>query len=235
MQKYDKRCKVCNSAFKSRIESLALQGMNPQQIYEYLQSIQDPNEKLIVQRENIAPSSIRRHLDNHFDRSEIGRIHDAEVDDKLKKSRKSLQDGTLIVIDKINSLSHLIDASLIKMEKLDSDSTIKNKDKYTISVQYANSIKGLIESLSKLTDGIQNDSIIDVNFFTTEISEFADIVIASIREVDKQLNLNGELEYLFGEEFQKRYTTYRKTQVAIMNGEAPKRKPNLACEFNDGM
>ena len=84
MPKYDKRCKVCNSAFKSRIESLALQGMNPQQIYEYLQSIQDPNEKLIVQRENIAPSSIRRHLDNHFDRSEIGRIHDAEVDDKLK-------------------------------------------------------------------------------------------------------------------------------------------------------
>ena len=235
MPKYDKRCKVCNSAFKSRIESLALQGMNPQQIYEYLQSIQDPNEKLIVQRENIAPSSIRRHLDNHFDRSEIGRIHDAEVDDKLKKSRKSLQDGTLIVIDKINSLSHLIDASLIKMEKLDSDSTIKNKDKYTISVQYANTIKGLIESLSKLTDSIQNDSIIDVNFFTTEISEFADIVIASIREVDKQLNLNGELEYLFGEEFQKRYTTYRKTQVAIMNGEAPKRKPNLACEFNDGM
>ena len=49
MPKYDKRCKVCNSAFKSRIESLALQGMNPQQIYEYLQSIQDPNEKLIVQ------------------------------------------------------------------------------------------------------------------------------------------------------------------------------------------
>lgn len=232
---YDQRCKCCNSAFKDRIHNLSLQGLNPQQIYNYLQNLQDPNEKLIVQKEDIKPSSIRRHIDNHFDRQEISQIHEAEVEDRLEKSRKSLQDGTSIIIDKVNSLSHLIDISLIKMEKLETDATVKNKDKYTISVQYANSIKGLIESLSKLTGELSNESIIDVNFFTTEIAAFADIVIASIRTVDKQLGLEGKLEKVFAEEFRNNYTAYKQQQNQIMNGDAPKRKPNLACDFNDGV
>ena len=63
---YSRQCKVCNSVFRNRIEELSLQGFNPQKIFSYLQAIQDPGEQKIVQKEQIKPSAIRRHLDNHF-------------------------------------------------------------------------------------------------------------------------------------------------------------------------
>ena len=228
--KHDTRCKCCNSVFKERIHSLSLQGFNPQQIYNYLQNITDPNEKLIVQQEDIKPSSIRRHLDNHFDRAAEEKIQVAEVEDRLEISRHNLQTGVQIVIDKVNAISHLIDTSLIKMEKLEKDGNIKSKDKYTISIQYANSIKGLVESLSKLTGEIGEEASLDANFFNTEISIFADIVLATIRSCDSQLGLDGQLEQIFAQEFKIQYGSYRAQQIDQINGDIPLRttKKNAA-------
>lgn len=231
---HDSRCKCCNSAFKERIHSLALQGFNPQQIYNYLQNITDQNERLIVQREDIKPSSIRRHLDNHFDRSAEEKIKTAEVEDRLEISRNNLQSGIQITIDKVNSISHLIDSSLIKMEKLDKDANIKGKDKYSLSIQYANSIKGLIESLNKLTSEMGEEATLDANFFNTEISIFADIVLATIRSCDNILGLEGQLEQIFAQEFRVQYGQYHAQQVQQINGEVPLRttKKNAAASHS---
>ena len=232
---YVKACKVCNSFFRNRIEKLSIDGMNPQKIYSYLQSIQDPNEQLIVQKEDIKPSSIRRHLDNHFQKDEAVKVRLAETQSRIETSRDMLHKGASITIDKINSLCHMIDVSLIKMEEIESDISINNKMKYQLTVQYMNTAKGLIESLAKLTGELKQEGTIDINFFSTEISVFVDIVLAAIRSTDKTLQMKGELESQFSIEFQERWKDYKTKQIAIINGEEKPRVQNLVNNFNDGM
>ena len=232
---YVAQCKVCNSYFKSRIENLSMQGFNPQQIYDYLQNIQDSNEKAIVQRENINPSAIRRHIDRHFTGDTMEKTKIVEVQDKIHQSRRNLQEGIAIAIDKINAMSHMIDTTLLKIEEIESDSTLNNKTKYTLTNQYINTTKGLIESLSKLTGDLKDESTIDTQFFINEINNFGDIVLSAIRSADKILGLNGELEITFAAEFQNAYQDYKIKQIAQINGEIQKSKENLMKTFNDGV
>lgn len=231
---YVKTCKVCNSFFRNRIEKLSIDGMNPQRIYDYMQSIQDPNEMSIVQKEDIKPSSIRRHLDNHFQKDEAVKVKLAETQSRIENSRDMLQKGASITIDKINSLCHMIDVSLIKMEEIEGDISINNKTKYQLTVQYMNTAKGLIESLAKLTGELKQEGTIDINFFSTEISVFVDIILSTMRSVDKTLQLNGELEKQFSIEFQEKWKDYKTKQLAIINGEQNGRVQNLVNNFNDG-
>lgn len=232
---YSKQCKCCNSVFRDRIESLSIEGFNPERIYQYLQSIQDKNEQEIVQRENIKPSSIRRHLDNHFQKDEVVKVKLAETHSKIEKSRNMLNNGVSIAIDKVNSLCHMIDVAMIQMEQVENDSTLTNRLKYQTTIQFMNTSKGLIESLAKLTGELKQEGTIDINFFTTEISVFVDIVLASIRAVDKAMTLEGQLEQQFSIEFQERWKDYREKQIAIINGEEKPRQQDLINNFNNGM
>lgn len=232
---YVKACKVCNSVFRNRIENLYLEGFNPQRIFNYLQSLQDKNEQEIVQREDIKPSSIRRHLDNHFQKDEEIKARIVETHNKIEQSRDMLNNGVSITIDKINSLCHMIDVAMIKLEEVENDTTLNNKTKYQTTIQFMNTSKTLIESLAKLTGDLKQEGAIDINFFTTEISVFVDIVLATIRTVDKTLKLNGTLEQQFSSEFQTRWNDYKQKQVAIINGDEKPRQQNLINDFNSGM
>lgn len=231
---YVKSCKVCNSVFRDRIEKLSIDGFNPQKIFDYLQSIQDPNEQTIVQREDIKPSSIRRHLDNHFQKEEAVKIKLAETHSRIEKSRDMLNTGVSITIDKINSLCHMIDVAMIKLEEIESDESLNNKTKYQTTIQFMNTSKGLIESLAKLTGELKQEGTIDINFFTTEISVFVDIVLSTIRAVDKSLSMSGQIEQQFSIEFQNRWQEYRQKQMAIINGQEKPRGQDLVNTFNDG-
>lgn len=54
-----------------------------------------------------------------------------------------------------------------------------------------------------------------------QITEFANIVIQTIRKMDHDFNLKSQLEYSFGREFKKQWDNYRETQQKIFNGELP--------------
>ena len=134
-----------------------------------------------------------------------------------------MQEGIAIAIDKINAMSHMIDTTLLKIEEIESDSTLNNKMKYTLTNQYINTTKGLIESLSKLTGDLKDESTIDTQFFINEINNFGDIVLSAIRSTDKILGLNmGADDYLT-------------KPLAQINGEIQKTKENLMNTFNDGV
>ncbi len=231
---YVRQCKVCNSAFRSRIEELSINGMNPNQIFKYLQSLQDPQEQAIVATENINPSAIRRHIDNHFQKDEAAKVKMAETHNRIEKSRENLNNGVSIAIDKVNSLCHMIDVTLIKMEEVDSDETLNNKSKYQTTIAFMNTARGLIESLAKLTGELKQEGTIDINFFSNEISTFADIVLETIRAIDKKLELKGKLEIEFSAEFKKQWDDYKNIQTAVINGESKGRVPNISNNFNDG-
>ena len=231
---YSKHCKVCNSVYRNIIEELSLGGFNPQKVYSYLQSIQDPQEQAIIQKEDINPSSIRRHIDNHFKKEEAAQLKIAETHNRIEKSREMLNTGVSITVDKVNSLCHMIDTSLIKLEEIEGDASINNKTKYQLTIQYMNTARGLIESLAKLTGELKQEGTIDINFFSNEISAFTDIVLESIRNTDKALKLNGEIERQFALEFQQQWESYKQRQVAVINSEMKPPAPNLVNNFNDG-
>jgi hypothetical protein len=135
-----------------------------------------------------------------------------------------------ITIDKINSLNHLIETSLIKLEEVEHISSESKKHQYTI--QYMNTIKGLIESLSKLTGDLKQDGAIDINFFNNEISSFAEIVLQTIRIVDRQLGLEGKLEVAFSKEFTKQWQNMQDRQSKYISGEISSNSNN-SNNFND--
>ena len=99
---------------------------------------------------------------------------------------------------------------------------------------YHSSIKGLIESLNKLTSEMGEEATLDANFFNTEISIFADIVLATIRSCDNILGLEGQLEQVFSQEFRVQYGQYHAQQVQQINGEVPLRttKKNAAASHS---
>lgn len=211
------QCKVCGSHFRNLIEQLHLNGLSPEKTYEYLNNLTDPSEINLVKQENIKPSSIRRHLKNHFNSEEGSKIKIAETKAKLTKSRSLYEEGIQVTIDKVNTVSHLIDRAMISIEELDEHQNKKERHQMTLS--YMGQIRGLIETLGKLTGDLKQEGSIDINFFSNEISNFAEIVLSSIRAIDKQMGLNGDLERIFAQEFGVQWHNYQDRQQRIVAGE----------------
>ena len=229
-----KQCKVCNSQFRGLIEELYRQGMNPQKIFDYLQSLSDPMEKVAVKNENINPSSIRRHLDKHYNPIDESKIKVAETKKKIETSREKYQQGISIAVDKVNTIANIIETAMIRIEEVEELPGDKSKHQFTI--QYMNSIKGLVESLAKLTGELKQEGTIDINFFSNEITRFADIVLSTIRQIDKDMGLHNQLEYNFANEFKKQWELYQIRQNKIFNGELPPNdgyKQQNVNTFND--
>ena len=214
--KYVAQCKVCNSKFRAVIENLHNQNMTPQKIYDYLQSLTDSDEQISVKQEDINPSSIRRHMERHYDVKDGAVIKIAETQNRIEQSRDAYKKGVQIFVDKVNAMSMLIDQAMVRMEEV-SDLSDSKKHQYTI--QYMNTTKGLIESLAKLTGDLKQEGTIDINFFSNEITRFAEIVLSTIREIDRQLGMNSQLEYAFGAEFKKQWENYVLRQQKILEGE----------------
>jgi ATP:corrinoid adenosyltransferase len=232
---YVKQCKTCNSKFRGVIEELHTQGMSPQKIYEYLQSLSDPDEQEIVKKENIKPSSIRRHMKNHFDPSDDIKIKTAETKERLKEVKDKYEQGTDIIIDEVNTISYMIERALVNIEEVeDMQST---KEKHNLTIRYMNSVKGLINSLADLTGELQNQNRIDVNFFSNEITRFAEIVLSTIRQIDQELDMNGDLEFKFAQEFKKQWDSFQERQQKILDGELPVNdgQDSQGNSFNEGV
>lgn len=222
------QCKVCNSHFRTVIEQLHLNGLSPEKIYDYLQNLTEPNEKDIVTKEDIKSSSIRRHLQRHFADDERAKVKIAETKARVEKSRDLLHQGVQITIDKVNNLSHLVDVAMIKLEEV--EHMASDSKKHQLTIQYMNTIKGLIESLGKLTGDLKQEGSIDINFFNNEITSFADIVLQTIRIVDSQLSLNGQLEIAFAQEFSRQWQNYQERQAKALAGDI---QPNTVNTFNE--
>lgn len=209
-------CKVCNSKMRVLIENLHNQNMNPQKIYEHLQNLSDKAERAIVIKEDIKPSAIRRHMANHYNAMDSSAIKIAKTKSKIEQSRDNYSQGMQIVIDKVNALNHLIEVNFARLEEVD-ELTDTKKHQYTNS--YSLTIKALIESLAKLTGELKQEGTIDINFFSTEITKFAEIVLKTIRTIDINHNLDYNLEVEFSEEFSKQWKLYKESQNAVFAGE----------------
>lgn len=215
---YIRQCKVCNSQFRNLIENLHNQGLNPQKIYEYLQNLKDPLEQAIIKDEEINHSSIRRHLDKHFNPQDEAIRKIGETKARVDKSRDDYKKGVQTIINNVGTLNHMIEVAMIKMEEVD-QLPAKDKNRHSLTIQYMGAIKGLIESLAKLTGDLKQEGTIDINFFSNEIQIFAEIVLQTIRQVDIDLGLNSKLEYTFANEFKKQWDTYQLRQSRILSGE----------------
>lgn len=224
------QCKVCNSKFRNLIEQLHLNGLSPEKIFEYMAGLSNPNEIAVVQQEDIKPSSIRRHLKKHFNSEEGAKIKLAETKAKVNQSRNLYEEGIQIAVDKVNTVSHLIEVAMINIQELDEHAN--KKERHTLTLSYMNSIKGMIETLGKLTGDLKQEGTIDINFFDNEISNFADIVLTTIRSVDKQMGMNGHLEVAFAQEFGNQWQNYQDRQRKIVNGEISQAEGNIQLNVN---
>lgn len=229
----EKRCKVCNSKHKGIIEELALKRFSPEKIFEYLKNLTDPYDKQIVKEEDLKPSSIRRHLQRHFDEKEDILIKSATTKAKVKKSRQDYQNGIKLNIDKANTLTHMIQIALANLEEVEALSDSK-KHQYTIS--YMSTIKGLIDELSKVSKNIVEETTIDSAFYSSQIDTFAKIVLSTIRSLDKQYSMNYQLEIAFSDEFKKQFKAFKEREHMIFTGRlSPKdgEKERSINTFND--
>lgn len=224
------QCKVCNSQYRTIIEQLHLNGLSPEKVYDYLQNLTDPNEKAIVSKEDIKPSSIRRHIQRHFNSDEGAKVKIAETKARIEQSRSLLQQGVQITIDKVNSLSHMIEMAMIRLEEV--EHSVSDGKKHQLTISYMNTIKGMIESLGKLTGELRQEGSIDINFFNNEISSFADIVLQTIRVVDSEMSMHGQLEVAFAQEFARQWTNFQERQAKAMAGES---LPNAINTFNESI
>lgn len=224
------QCKVCNSRFRNIIENMHTKGTSPEKIYEYLQSLSGPEEKDIVISEDIKPSSIRRHMAKHFNVKDETNLKIAETKSKIIESRNAYNEGIQIAVDKVNTVSHMIETAMLKIEQVEELGNPKEEHKLTI--QYMNSIRGLIETLAKLTGELKQEGVIDVNFFSTEITKFADIVLSTIRTIDVQLGLNHQLEYAFAQEFSAQWKSYSDLQLAKITGQVDINEGNKILNVN---
>lgn len=214
---YVAQCKVCNSEMKNVIEELVSNGLSPEAVYKHLQSLTKPSEKAIVKRENIAPSAIRRHMKKHYNQEEKDIIQKTIPKTKLEIARENYKNGIKTTIDTINTVSHLIEIGLIEIEELEHSTNKTDRHKFTI--QYMNSIKGLIDELAKLTGDLKQEGTIDINFFTNEVSLFAEIVMQTIKQLDSELNLDNKLLYGFAKVFKQQWLDYKARQEKVILGE----------------
>ena len=211
-----KQCKVCMSKHKGIIEELAIKKFSPEKIYEHLQNLTDPKDVKIVQEENIKPSSIRRHLQRHFNERDSLLIKDATVQSRIKSSRKNYYDGRKINIDKANTIAHMIELALARMEEVE---TLSDAKKHQYTIGYMGQIKGLVDELDKVSTAIQSDGTIDAQFYKNQMDTFAKIVLSTIRALDQQFNMNWELEVAFSEEFKKQWEAFKQREEMIFAGQ----------------
>ena len=212
-------CPVCNSKMRDLIENLANQGLNSQKIFDYLKTLKDPDDRKIVIIENLKPSQIKRHIQNHFNPSENVAVKTSATQRKIQKTRNNYATGQQIFIDKINAMAMQIDIALTNMQEL--DSIQDQKLKHDLYIKYFNATKGMIETLAKLTGDLKQEGTIDINFFSNEVTKFAELTLLAIRRTDKSLNLNGTLELSFSQEFEKLWDNYIKLQKQKINKEIP--------------
>lgn len=219
LTRYEKNCKICNSYFKNAIEEMYNRGLNAKQIYEALFLSQNSQELQILQQEAFTEAHIKRHLEKHYNEKASTYIRSTTNKAKLKKAREDYKKGQQIKIDTIQTISHLIDVALIKMESL--DDFPDGRQAHQLTINYMSIIKNLIDEFSKLTGELKVENTIDINFWNVQITEFANIVIKTIRKMDDKFKLNNALAYEFGKEFQIQWTEYKNIQKQIFNGELP--------------
>lgn len=159
--KFEVKCKVCNSQFKSIIESLYDNNLNPRQIFESLSALQDETSKQILAAEQLSEGAIARHLDKHYSAKARTALKQAVNTERLEKSRESFRDGVQAKINTINTLSHLIDVALINLESL--DNFPDGRQRHQLTINYMGQIKGLIDEFSKLTGELQTENSFDIN------------------------------------------------------------------------
>jgi len=216
MSEYVASCKVCNSHFREIIENLHIEGLSPAKIMQRLRSNRDATERQILEEEDITESAIRRHLARHFNVKDSKLMAKAETKARIEKSRDTYKRGQSIHINKVNAVSHLIDFALNKIEEVENEPR-----SHSTIIQYINSIKGLIETLNKLTGDLKTENRVDEKFFINEVTRFTELIMNVVTELDKQLNLNGELQFYFAAEFKKQYEAYQIRQQRILEGELP--------------
>ena len=225
-------CKVCNSYYRNIIETLSVKGFDPQKIYEYLQSLTDPEDIERVKAEGIKPSHIRKHIQSHFDSIDNASIIYSEIQQKIDKTREKYNRKETIVVDKVNLIAMEIDTLLIKMKGLDEYGN--EKIGHELTLKYMSTIKSLVETLAKLTGDLKQEGTIDINFFGTEITKFSELIILCIRRIDRQLEMQGTLENLFAEEFKKQYTNYLNLQNKKINRQIDINEGNYSINtFNE--
>lgn len=224
------QCKVCQSHNRSLIEQLHLNGLSPEKIFDYLSNLQDPTQASLILQENIKPSSIRRHLKKHFNSEEGVKIKLAETKAKVNQSRNLYDEGIQIVVDNVNTVSHLIEVAMISIRELDEHTNVKERHQMTL--QYMNNIRGMVETLGKLTGDLRQEGTIDINFFSNEISNFADIVMQTMRVIDKEMGMAGQLEVTFAQEFGNQWQNYQDRQRKIINGELSQADGNTHKNVN---
>lgn len=221
------------SRHKGIIEELAIKKLSPEKIYEYLQNLTDPTDIKIVQEENIKPSSIRRHLQRHFDEKEDLLVKDATIKSKIKTSRTKYQDGRKINIDKANTISHLIEVALARMEEVE---TLSDTKKHQYTIGYMGQIKSLVDELDKVSGAIKQEGTIDSNFYRKQIDTFAKIVLSTIRALDQKYKMNYQLEVDFSSEFKKQMELFKAREDMIFEGQlsptADSKEENVNT-FND--
>lgn len=207
---------MCQSQHKGLIEELALKNFTPEKIYEELHNLKDPKDIAIVDAEGIKPTSIRRHLQRHFNRTEDILVNDARIKSNITSARNKLKEGKKINIDKANTLSYLIDIALTHIEEVES---MKDNKKHQYTIQYMGQIKSLIDELNKVSGAIKQEGTIDSNFYRTQIDTMAKIVLSTIRALDQQYNMNYELETAFAEEFKKQFALFKAREDMIFAGK----------------
>lgn len=212
-----KTCKVCNSKLRNYIERLATQGFTPELIYEHLMTTSEKTMEIVTQ-DKIVPSNIRKHIQRHFNEQQLEKVNIISNKQKIEEARESYYQGRAKTINKINLINLQIDTALTKMESLDNLKDIKLQHDFTI--KYMTTIKGLVETLNKLTENLKDENI-DVQFFGDEITKFADLVLVTIRRVDKELQMNGKLEEIFAQQFVEAWKEYINLQNQKLNNEVP--------------
>jgi hypothetical protein len=140
------------------------------------------------------------------------------------------------MIDSVGTISHMIDLALINMEDL--DNMPEGRQRHQLTINYMNQVKSLVESFAKLTGELKQEGTIDINFFSNQITEFANIVLSTVRELDRQMGLDNKLEYSFASEFKKQWDNYQSIQQKMINGELPLEhgeKERNVNSFNEGV
>ena len=232
--RYEPKCKVCNSHFKNIIENMYNEGLSARQILSYLSDLKDPVEQNIAIKENLKESNIQRHLRLHYNLKAAAKIQASATRSRIQKSRENFRAGVSMRVDSISTLSHLIDLALINIEDL--DQFPDGRQKHQLTINYMGQIKSLIDEFSKLTGELKQEGTIDVNFFSDQITEFAQIVMATITKMDEKFKLDNQLLYEFGSEFKKQYQQYKEIQKKIVTGELPTNygeKERSINTFND--
>jgi hypothetical protein len=171
-----------------------------------------------VRQENVSTSSIYRHFKKHFNTELNSKIAVIEVRDKVQQARSLYREGFQVAFDKVNTLHHLVEVSMLNIEELER-SHDRSKDRHELTIKYMSGIRGMIETIAKLTGDLKQEGTVDINFFNNEIHIFADIVLEAIREVDGVLELNGALEQVFFTQFKQRWQDYVERQRKMVDGE----------------